>query len=86
MDVGGNAAIADRCFTPKEETGCYDRNGKMLIVGDFVKMYGCRANYGYIGKSSEKQYMVYFGVDGTSVGWYLEKGMNNEEVEKTEKP
>ena len=75
MYVGNGAVISNSFFPWSENTGLTDRSGNTLYTRDIVRIYGCTAKYGVIGRSysnSKYPYAVYFGGRNGSVEWYLD--------------
>lgn len=73
MKIGPTQSITDACF-PKKEIDVSDRKGNELSIGDKVRIYGCRADYGYIGYSGSKV-VVYVEADGTSAPLWIDDGV-----------
>lgn len=78
------SVMKNDCFhNGNAETGCYDRNGEMLLVGDRVKVCGSDEEYGFIGKHHRDGYMLYFeGDNGKAVMIPLERYATENELEK----
>ena len=73
MKIGPTQTIVEDCF-PDMEINVSDRNGNKLSIRDKVRIYGCAADYGYIGYSNG-QVVVYFEVEGTSVQWWVDENV-----------
>lgn len=75
MYVGNDAVISDSFFPRDENTGLTESTGKILYTRDIVRIYGCTAKYGVIGRSynydSRPSYSVYFGGRHGSVEWTI---------------
>lgn len=73
MKIGPTQSIAD-AFFPNIKINTTDRKGNKLSIGDKVRIYGCEAEYGYIGYSGGRV-VVYFEAAGTSVQWWIDAGV-----------
>lgn len=70
MIIGPTQTISDDFF-PNIKIDVVDRKGKALSVGDKVRIFGCKADYGYIGYCYNRV-VLYFEADGVSVKWDFE--------------
>lgn len=73
MKIGPTQTIAETFF-PDVEIDVSDRKGNKLSIRDKVRIYGCEAEFGYVGYNEGKAF-VYFEVDGTSVRWDIDEGV-----------
>lgn len=71
MKIGETQTITDMCF-PDKEIYVLDRKGNKLRIRDKVRIYGCAADYGYIGYSNGRV-MVYFEAHKRSVKWWVDE-------------
>lgn len=72
MDVGCGHVISDRFFPENENTGFFDPLGNPLHTQDTVRISGCKADKGIIGRGWCGGYSVYFGTKNASVEWPLD--------------
>ncbi|ALS22227.1 hypothetical protein [Paenibacillus naphthalenovorans] len=71
MDVGKGCVISDKWIPKGLDTNLSDINGNALKTSDKVHLNGCTSKYAIIGKGMNDKYMLYFGSEHGSVGWYL---------------
>lgn len=71
MDVGKGCIISDKWIPIGLSTELGDINGNSLKTGDRVLLNGCTSRYAIIGIGIDGRFMLYFGSDNGSIGWYL---------------
>lgn len=71
MDVGKGCIVSDEWIPNGINTSLEDVHGISIKTADRVKLNGCTSRYAIVGNSMEGEFMLYFGSDNGSVGWYL---------------
>lgn len=84
MDVGHGCIINDRWIPRGMDTGLIDINGKSIKTANKVKLNGCSSTTAIVGKN-ETRFMLYFGSENGSVGWFLnEKSIKQHSIKVIE--